>query len=147
MTMARKKTSAPNAKTAAFIKKKAQEALELARETKPKARNWMQLHNRIFGVGGFVAENLKVQEERSEFLKTDECKEIHKMIDDWADETDPDSADSREIEKLTETAKGALSIRVPKSVHAALLVEAKNEGVSLNQLCLAKLCVQLRAVM
>lgn len=32
-----------------------------------------------------------------------------------------------------------LSIRVPKSLHAELLEEAKKEGVSLNQLCLAKL--------
>ena len=38
------------------------------------------------------------------------------------------------------------SIRLPRSVHAALLAEAKAEGVSLNQLCLSKLVAQLRAV-
>ena len=32
-----------------------------------------------------------------------------------------------------------LSIRVPRSLHAELLEEAKKEGVSLNQLCLTKL--------
>lgn len=33
----------------------------------------------------------------------------------------------------------AISVRVPQSLHAELLEEAKREGVSLNQLCLAKL--------
>jgi predicted HicB family RNase H-like nuclease len=36
--------------------------------------------------------------------------------------------------------------RPARSVHGALLAEAKAEGVSLNQLCLAKLVAQLRAV-
>ena len=44
------------------------------------------------------------------------------------------------------TANGAISVRLPRSVHAALLAEAKAEGVSLNQLCLSKLVAQLRAV-
>jgi predicted HicB family RNase H-like nuclease len=32
-----------------------------------------------------------------------------------------------------------LTVRVPKTLHAELLEEAKREGVSLNQLCLFKL--------
>ena len=32
-----------------------------------------------------------------------------------------------------------ISVRVPDSLHAELLEEAKKEGVSLNQLCLTKL--------
>jgi predicted HicB family RNase H-like nuclease len=48
--------------------------------------------------------------------------------------------------ELLATANGAISIRLPRSVHAALLAEAKAEGVSLNQLCLSKLVAQLRAV-
>ena len=33
---------------------------------------------------------------------------------------------------------------IPQSLHAALLKEADQEGVSLNQLCVAKLSLQLR---
>lgn len=40
---------------------------------------------------------------------------------------------------------GKILVRVPKTVHAALLAEAEAEGVSLNQLILSKLSVQLRA--
>jgi hypothetical protein len=32
-----------------------------------------------------------------------------------------------------------LTVRIPKTLHAELLEEAKREGVSLNQLCLFKL--------
>jgi predicted HicB family RNase H-like nuclease len=47
---------------------------------------------------------------------------------------------------LLANVNGAISVRLPRSVHAALLAEAEAEGVSLNQLCLSKLVAQLRAV-
>jgi predicted HicB family RNase H-like nuclease len=37
-------------------------------------------------------------------------------------------------------------LRLPKSVHTALIREAEQEGTSLNQLCVAKLSAQLAAV-
>ena len=40
-------------------------------------------------------------------------------------------------------AKGRFVLRLPKSLHAALTAEAKAEGVSLNQLCVASLATQL----
>jgi hypothetical protein len=36
-----------------------------------------------------------------------------------------------------------VTLRLPKSIHGELLAEAKNEGISLNQLCLAKLAKPL----
>jgi hypothetical protein len=46
---------------------------------------------------------------------------------------------------LAASANGAISVGLPRSVHADLLAEAKAQGVSLNQLCLSKLVAQLRA--
>jgi antitoxin HicB len=40
---------------------------------------------------------------------------------------------------------GKFNIRVPKSLHAALASEAEAEGVSLNQLVVAKLALHLHA--
>lgn len=40
---------------------------------------------------------------------------------------------------------GRFLVRIPKSLHAALVAEADTEGVSLNQLCVAKLSVPLSA--
>jgi predicted HicB family RNase H-like nuclease len=48
--------------------------------------------------------------------------------------------------RLAASGNGAIRVRLPRSVHAVLLAEAKAEGVSLNQLCLSTLVVQLRAV-
>jgi predicted HicB family RNase H-like nuclease len=39
---------------------------------------------------------------------------------------------------------GKFNVRVPKSLHAALASEAEAEGVSLNQLVLAKLALHLQ---
>ena len=49
--------------------------------------------------------------------------------------------------RLAAVAVRVIGVRLARSVHAALLAEAKAEGVSLNQLCLSKLVAQLRAVM
>jgi antitoxin HicB len=40
---------------------------------------------------------------------------------------------------------GKFNVRIPKSLHAALASEADSEGVSLNQLVLAKLAMHLQA--
>ena len=39
---------------------------------------------------------------------------------------------------------GKFNVRVPKSLHAALASEAEAEGVSLNQLVVAKLALRLQ---
>ena len=36
-----------------------------------------------------------------------------------------------------------VTLRLPDSIHSELLAEAKSEGISLNQLCLAKLAKPL----
>ena len=46
----------------------------------------------------------------------------------------------------TEDASGQLRVRMPRSIHTALIEEAKAEGVSLNQLILSKITFQLRAM-
>jgi predicted HicB family RNase H-like nuclease len=52
----------------------------------------------------------------------------------------------KEIVELTATAHGAISVRLPRSVPAALLAEARAKGVSLNQFCVSELVAQLRSV-
>jgi predicted HicB family RNase H-like nuclease len=36
-----------------------------------------------------------------------------------------------------------VTVRLPDSIHSELMAEAKSEGISLNQLCLAKLAKPL----
>lgn len=119
---------------------KARQLLRFARERARAAADWVELHNALFGLGGKATELLATESERTAFAQTRECKDIFALLD-----TLPPPA-VKDFGQLLATANGAISVRLPRSVHAALLAEAKAEGVSLNQLCLSKLVAQLRAV-
>src|SRR5262249_32788648 len=134
--MARKKTTRVSGKVPA----KARQLLEFAEERAGRAADWVELHNALFGLGGKATELLTTESERTAFAQTAECRRIFALLDGL-----PQPA-VKDFGELLATANGAISVRLPRSVHAALLAEAKAEGVSLNQLCLSKLVAQLRAV-
>jgi hypothetical protein len=119
---------------------KARQLLAFAEERAGRAADWVELHNALFGLGGKATELLATEAERTAFAQTEECKRIFALLDRL-----PAPA-VKDFGELLATANGAISVRLPRSVHAALLAEAKAEGVSLNQLCLSKLIAQLRAV-
>jgi predicted HicB family RNase H-like nuclease len=119
---------------------KAQALLVFARERARHATDWVELHNGLFGISGKANELLTSESERTAFSRTKECKQILALLDGLP------APPVKDFGELLATANGAISVRLPRSVHAALLAEAKAEGVSLNQLCLSKLVAQLRAV-
>jgi predicted HicB family RNase H-like nuclease len=111
----------------------------------PTTRNdgsadWVELSNAIFGLGGKATLAFSTESERTAFCKTEEYKRILALMDSLA------APPAKEFVELLSSANGAISVRLPRSVHAALLAEARSEGVSLNQLCVSKLVAQLRAV-
>jgi hypothetical protein len=122
------------------VTEKARQLLAFAEERAGQAADWVELHNALFGIGGKANELFATESERTAFAKTAECKRVFALLDGL-----PRPA-VKEFGELLATANGAISVRLPRSVHAALLAEAKAEGVSLNQLCLSKLVAQLRAV-
>jgi hypothetical protein len=123
------------------IARKARQLLAFAESQARRTENWVELHNALFGIGGKGTEMFTTESERTAFAQTDECSQIFALLD----RLPPPAV--KEFGELLATANGAISVRLPRSVHAALLAEAKAEGVSLNQLCLSKLVAQLRAVM
>ena len=119
---------------------KARQLLAFAEQRAPEAADWLELHFALFGVDGKASELFPTEAERAAFLRTAEYKRINALMN-----TLPHPK-KNEMRELVSSANGAISVRLPRSVHAALLAEAKAEGVSLNQLCVAKLIAQLRAV-
>jgi hypothetical protein len=119
---------------------KARQVLEFAEQRAKEVPDWMELSNALFSVDGKATVLFPTEAERTAFSKTQEYKRILALMN-----TLP-SPPVKEVIDLTGSANGAISVRLPRSVHAALLVEARAEGVSLNQLCVAKLVAQLRAV-
>jgi hypothetical protein len=113
---------------------------EFAQQRSAKAADWIELSNALFGMGGKATELFPTESERTAFCRTKEYKQILALMD-----TLPHPAVKGFVDMIA-SANGAISVRLPRSVHAAVLAEAKAEGVSLNQLCVAKLIAQLRAV-
>ena len=122
------------------ITAKARQVLQFAESKAKEVEDWLELHFALFGVDGKASELFPTEAERAAFLRTAEYKRINALMN-----TLPHPK-KNEMRELVSSANGAISVRLPRSVHAALLAEAKAEGVSLNQLCVAKLIAQLRAV-
>jgi hypothetical protein len=129
-----------NAKVNAKIVTKARQALHFARERAQDAADLVVFDNALFGMGGKATELFPTEAERTAFCRTQEYKQILALMDNLP------HPPVKGFVEMVANANGAISVRLPRSVHAALLAEAKAEGVSLNQLCLSKLVAQLRAV-
>lgn len=132
---AKKKT-----KVSSKIVAKAREVLEFAEQRAGAVTDWLELSNALFGLDGKATLAFSTEAQRTAFSKTQEYKRILALMNGL-----PTPA-VKEIIDLTASANGAISVRLPRSIHAALLTEARAEGVSLNQLCVSKLVAQLRAV-
>lgn len=118
------------------------EVLRYAHGLLEKGLTWIEVSNALFGPGGKLTELCPTEADRAALAKTSGFRQIMQMIEEARD----DSAEpAPAAPDWGSTASGTTTLRIPKSLHAALLAEAEAEGISLNQLCLAKLAVQLRA--
>lgn len=118
------------------IENRAQELLKRARKLSQTAGlNWVEANNAIYGPGGPFAQLFPTDKDRIAFAKTKENQQIDRLIDSLPEP--PVGPQRREY-------SGKFNVRVPKSLHAALASEAEAEGVSLNQLVLAKLALHLQ---
>ena len=118
------------------IKDRARELLTLARKlTETPGLTWVEANNAVYGPGGPFARLFPSAADRLAFAKSDESKQIDGLIDSLPEP--PVGPQRREY-------SGKFNVRIPKSLHAALVSEAEAEGVSLNQLVLAKLALHLQ---
>jgi hypothetical protein len=122
------------------ISARAREALAFARQLREEGKNWLEAHNALYGLGGKCGALFPTKEDRTAFAKTAEHDQISQVLNSL-----PDPPSRGAVQPL-ETASGNLHVRLPRSLHAALRAEAEAEDVSLNQLIVAKLSVQLRCV-
>ena len=119
------------------MKTKAQQLLESARNEATKVATWADLSNFLFDPDdGIISKAFPVGPERKEFMKSPEYEAIRQLIDEAQDRTGF-------LEGMTPKKSGKFVVRMPRSLHAALEAEAEREGVSLNQLVVAKLSLQM----
>lgn len=121
-----------------MAKSPAAEALAFAEKVAKTAKTGTELHNAIFGIGGKASALFPTESARTAFAGTDEYKRIWEIIRELRGAR-PGSPPAEEF-------SGKLMVRLPKTLHAALHHEAEREGVSLNQLILAKVSIDLAAM-
>lgn len=119
------------------IEVRSAEALQIARAAAKKIGPWQELHNHLYGIGGVFSQLFPTKADRLAFTQTGESRQINELLAERLNESGMPDAPA---------ASGVFNLRLPKSMHAALQIEAEREGVSLNQLCVAKLGVELAGV-
>lgn len=115
----------------------AEKVLASAKGAAVSAETWADLSNALFDpVDGLVAKAYPTRDEREQFVKTSEYRAIRELIDSATQRTGL-------VEGATPKKSGRFVVRLPNTLHAALEAEAEDEGVSLNQLVVTKLAVQM----
>jgi predicted HicB family RNase H-like nuclease len=118
------------------IRSRAQELVTLAHKlAETPGLTWVEANNAVYGPGGPFARLFATLADRAAFAKTEESQQIDELIDSLPDPP---------VGKQRHEFSGKFNVRIPKSLHAALASEAAAEGVSLNQLVLAKLALHLQ---
>lgn len=118
------------------IHSRAQELLTLAQKlAEAPGLTWVEANNAVYGPGGPFVRLFPNAKDRAAFARTEASRLIDQFIDTLPDP--PVGPQRREY-------SGKFNVRLPKSLHAALASEAEAEGVSLNQLVVAKLAMHLQ---
>lgn len=124
------------------MKGKYEHILEDARQRFAENMNHLDFHNRYFGYGSKFMP--PTEQEREEYFASGVPREIMKMRDELTDKQPEISFPDEGVPVPGgKEYSGRILVRCAKSLHQALSEEADREGVSLNQLVVAKLAVQL----
>ena len=111
--------------------------LQSARQIASTTETWADLSNALFDpYQGIIPTAFPSREAKAAFLKSDEYKQIRDLMEEVMERTGI-------VEGATPKKSGRFMVRLPQSLHAALEREAQAEGVSLNQLVVVKLAMQL----
>jgi predicted HicB family RNase H-like nuclease len=119
---------------------KNQQLLQKAKRAAARATTWADLSNALFDPhDGILVRAYPSAEDRATFVKTKEYEQIQILLTAAMERTGL-------VEGASPAKSGKFVVRLPKSLHAALDREAAAEGVSLNQLVVTKLAVQLSQI-
>jgi HicB family len=120
------------------VAERAEQVVEQAAALARQAKSWTEFSNQLFAQEhGLVARAFPRMTERQAFYDTQQYETLNAMLLELMKRFG--IADGAAPKK-----SGKFVLRVPKTLHASLEVEAKDEGVSLNQLATTKLAIRLK---
>ncbi|MCH2370627.1 MAG: toxin-antitoxin system HicB family antitoxin [Pirellulales bacterium] len=104
------------------------QALHLSRA----ARDWEVFFKQVMGVDGLIYKLFPTAELRRQFETTAEYVEIQHILAEMRSRPQKRNLPDREKTKM-------ITVRLPESLHAALIQEADELNTSMNKLCISKL--------
>lgn len=113
------------------LEQRGREVLRLAQEAFSKTGSWVAFYREMLGVDGVVRRLYPTGDEMRHFEATREWAELQEMVAALRSQ-DASKGDSVEPERM-------ITIRLPKSLHDALRIEADEMKLSINKLCISKL--------
>lgn len=108
-----------------------EKALAIAERVYQQSQNWVGFYREILGEQGIVRKMYPTREQWAAFCNTSEYRDIQRMLRELMRR-------GRRSEKSGEPTR-VITVRLPKSLHESLRVEAFATETSINQLCIAKL--------
>ncbi|MEZ6086847.1 MAG: toxin-antitoxin system HicB family antitoxin [Pirellulaceae bacterium] len=107
------------------------EAMRLAQEAFTQTSNWIEFFRETLGVQGVVRKLFKTMEEMQYFEESHEHGQIQEMLTALRSQ-DTGKGDTLEPQRM-------ITVRLPKSLHEYLRVQAEEHELSINKLCISKL--------
>jgi len=114
-----------------LIAEKGMDVKRVAQELYSHEVDWVGFYREIFGLRGLVRRLFSTREELEAFEQTEAYQEIQSML-----------ARLREcgpMEMKPDEPTKVITVRLPKSLHESLRVEAHEHCTSMNKLCISKL--------
>lgn len=114
------------------MSEKQQEIYRVAHELFSNKPDWVTFFREVLGLGGIIRQAYPSPEALAQFEKTTEYQEIQHMLAQLRTNTPVGTPESDEPTRV-------ITVRLPKSLHEALRVEAHEHRTSMNKLCISKL--------
>ena len=107
------------------------EVNRVAHELYSRSPDWVTFYREVLGLRGVVRHTFPSREAMTEFEQTEAYEDIQQMLAKLR-EQGPMALDPDEPTRV-------ITVRLPKSLHEALRVEAHEHRTSMNKLCISKL--------
>ena len=122
----------PAPSSAAITLDQRREAVTQALRLSRAARDWEVFFKQLMGVDGLIYELFPTADQRRQFETTSEYVEIQHILAEMRSRPQKRNLPDREKTKM-------ITVRLPESLHAALMQEANDLQTSMNKLCISKL--------
>lgn len=116
---------------AAHYEERCNQAFSLANDLFGHAPTWVCFFREVVGVGGLTRRLFPTVEEYSQFMTTSHYDQIQQMLTALRSRDLPEN-DPNDAQRM-------ITVRLPKSLHEALVDEAGRLSISVNKLCISRL--------